>query len=222
MDGPPVEPDLSDPWKRNVWLFGLRTPFSFVLIGWITLAQTLSPSFSLEIYLYVLLSAFFGLVIGAHYIDIATSVDKFGPFFKIRPGAMLAVGVLFVLLGAGVGVYIALRWNILFLAFVAVETAAAIAYPREQPKFAHSYTSFALTWGSLPFLGSYFIQAGTLTLVVIAVSIFVGVSVLMMHHLAIMTRESKDWPNAMYLLAIYRYGVYSLGLLALLGRLLPS
>ncbi len=220
LEGAPVEPDLTNPWRRNVWLYGLRTPFSFVFLSWITFAQALSPAFSLEIYGYSILAAFLGLIVGAHYIDISTSVEKFSPFFKVPRRPMLLVGLLFVALGFLVGVYMSVRWNILFLVFVLIESFAAVGYPREKPGFAHSYSSFALAWGSMPFLGSYFIQAGTLNLTVLGISVFVGMSVLMMHHLAIMTRESKDWPNAMYLLILYRYSVYSIGLLSLLGRLL--
>jgi len=44
--------------------------------------------------------------------------------------------------------------------------------------------------------------------------------VVMMHHLAIMTRESSDWKNALYLLALYRYSVYAVGLISLLSSLL--
>ncbi len=214
-----MEPDLSEPWNRNVWFYGLRLPFSFVLLGWITFAQALAPTFDFEIYLYTLLASIFGLVIGAHYIDIATSEKKFSPYLRLPGTRMLYTGIVFIGLGALVGAYISLRWNPLFLIFVVIETFAAVAYPRERPRFAHSYTGFALTWGSIPFLAAYFIQAGTLSLVLIAASIFVGLSTLMMHHLAIMTRESRDWQNAMYLLALYRYAVYLVGLLALVGRL---
>ncbi len=219
LSEPPVEPDLSEPWRRSVWLYALRVPFSFVLLGWITFAQSLAPTFNLEIYLYTLLASFFGLVVGAHYIDVATSEKKFSPYFKVPGRRMLYTGFVFVALGALVGVYISLRWNILFLIFVGIETFAAIAYPREKPRFAHSYTAFGVTWGGIPFLASYFIQAATLNLVVVATSIFVGLNTLMMHHLAIMTRESSDWHNAMYLLTLYRYAVYTIGLLSLLGRL---
>jgi hypothetical protein len=220
LERAPVEPDLTNPWNRNVWLYGLRTPFSLVFLGWITFAQALSPKFSLEIYVYSIVAAFFGLMIGAHYIDISTSVEKFSPFFKVPKTPMLIVGLAFVALGFLVGVYMSLRWNVLFLVFVLIESLAAVSYPRERPSFAHSYFSFALTWGSVPFLGSYFIQSGSLNLTVVGISVFVGISVLMMHHLAVMTRESKDWPNAIYLLLLYRYAVYSIGLLSLLGRLL--
>ncbi len=220
MEEAPVEPDLVNPWSRNVWFYGLRTPFSLVFLGWITLAEVLSPRFNAEIYLYSIVAAFFGLVIGAHYIDIATSESKFSPFFAIPRRKMLIVGIVSVGLGGLVGISMALRWNLVFLAFVAVETAAAITYPREKPKLAHSYLSFGLTWGAIPFAGSYFIQSGSLDLMVIGISAFVGISVVMMHHLAIMSRDSQSWRDALYLLRLYRYSVYIVSILAILGRIL--
>ena len=106
-----------------------------------------------------------------------------------------------VAVGITLGVYISLKWNLpLFLLFVAFEGAAAIAYPREVPKFAHSYATFGLAWGTIPFLAPYYAQAGALSVTAVAASCFVGISVVMMHHLAIMTRESSDWKNALYLL----------------------
>lgn len=213
-----AEPDLFGVFKRSVWLYGLRAPFSFVFIAWITFAQSLSPFFNLEIYLYTLLATLFGLVIGAHYIDLATSSQKFSPYFKI-PRYMLHIGLASVIAGFITGVYIAYRWNWLFFIFVLIETIAAITYPREI-KFAHSYSTFALTWGSIPFLASYFIQAGTLNMLIVGIAVFVGFNVLMMHHIAIMTRESQDLKNSMYLLKIYMYSVYSIGSISLLGRLL--
>ena len=220
MEQAPVEPDLVNPWRRNVWLYGLRTPFSLVFLGWITLAEVLSPRFNVEIYFYTIMAAFFGLVIGAHYIDISTSESKFSQFFAIPKRQLLVVGIVTVGLGGLVGVYMALRWNLAFLAFVAVETVAAITYPREKPKLAHSYLSFGLTWGAIPFAGSYFIQSGSLNLMIIGVSAFVGISVVMMHHLAIMSRESQSWRDALYLLRLYRYSVYVVSILAVLGRIL--
>lgn len=220
METPPVEPDLVAPWTRNIWVFGLRVPFSLVFIGWITLAQLISPRFSLEIYAYTLLAAFLGLVVGAHYIDIATSRGKFGPFFPSIPPAMLWVGVAAVAAGTVVGIYMAWRWSPLFMAFVVIEGFAAYAYPREMPKQAHSYGSFGLTWGALPFLASYFIQSGTLTFLSLGMAVFVGVSVVMMHHLAIMSRDSPGWKDALYLLRLYRYSVYSVAVVGAFGKML--
>jgi hypothetical protein len=208
---------MTGPWKRSPWLYGLRTPFSLIFLGWVTLAQAIAPSFNLEIYLLTLLASFLGLVVGAHYIDIGSSKEKFSPYLRI-PRAMLAVGVVTVALGIVVGAYIALRWNIVFLAFVLIEGFAAIAYPRENPKVVHSYIGFGLTWGTIPFLGAYFIQASTLSLLAVGLSIFIGLSVIMMHHLAIMSRDSPAWKDALYLLRIYRYAVYAVAIAAILGR----
>src|SRR5882672_3318596 len=121
LETPPVEPDLVSPWTRSVWLYGLRIPFSLVFIGWMTLAEVMSPKFSLEIYLYSMVAVFFGLVVGAHYIDIGTSRGKFSSFFPDTSVGMLWVGFLAVVAGCVVGVYMALRWNALFILFVAVE-----------------------------------------------------------------------------------------------------
>jgi hypothetical protein len=220
LETPPVEPDLVSPWTKNVWLYGLRTPFSLVFVGWLTLAEAMSPKFSLEIYLYSMVAVFLGLVVGAHYIDIGTSREKFSPFFPDISAGMLWVGILAVVAGCVVGVYMALRWGPFFILFVAVEGFAAIAYPREKPKMVHSYPGFGLTWGTVPFAAGYFIQSGTLSLLAIAVAIFVGVSVVMMHHLAIMSRESPGWKDALYLLGLYRYAVYLVALVAFAGRVL--
>jgi len=207
------------PWKANTWLYGLRIPFSFIFLGWITVAQALAPSFNIEIYLLTLLASFLGLVVGAHYIDIGSSRVKFSPYLKI-PRHMLAVGILAVALGVLVGVYMAARWDLAFLAFVLVEGFAAVAYPRENPKVMHSYLSFGLTWGTIPFLGAYFIQTATISFLAVGLSVFIGLSVVMMHHLAIMSRESPAWKDALYLLSIYKYAVYVVGIAAIIDRLL--
>lgn len=220
MESPPVEPDLIAPWKRSVWLYGLRPPFSLVFLGWITLAQALTPKFSLEIYLYTILASLFGLIIGAHYVDIATSKEKFSPFFQINTRVMLALGATAIIIGSVIGIYMAVRWNLIFLIFVAAESFAAFSYPRERPKIAHSYASFGLSWGTLPFLATYFIQSGAINLLAVGISIFVGFSVVLMHHLAIMSRESTAWRDALYLLRLYRYSVYSIAILSVAWRLL--
>jgi hypothetical protein len=219
LETPPVEPDLVGVWRRNSWIYGLRTPFSLVFVGWLTLAQVVSPRFSLEIYLFTLLAAFLGLIVGAHYIDIGTSREKFSPHIGV-PRGMLAIGIVSVVLGIAVGVYMALRWDILFLAFVVVEGFAAVAYPRENPKAVHSYLGFGLTWGTIPFLGAYLIQNSTISLLALGLSLFIGLSVVMMHHLAIMSRESPAWKDALYLLRIYNYSVYIVAISGLAGKLL--
>src|SRR5438094_8092452 len=114
-----VEPDLVGIWKRNVWWFGLRWPFSLVLFSWVTVASTLAPEFHLDRYLLTMLAGFFGLVIGAHYIDIAGSRDKYLPYFpEMNRSAIRAVCFLAVLVGVAAGVYMTMVSSIWFFYFL--------------------------------------------------------------------------------------------------------
>jgi hypothetical protein len=181
----------------------------------------MSLTFSWYVYLLTVLASFLGLVVGAHYIDIATSVEKFSPYFKIPTRKMMSVGLASVFAGVLVGIYLTVyTFRPLFIVFVLIEGVAAIFYPREVTRVFHSYPAFGLSWGAIPFLACYYIQAGKLTPLIVSVAFFVGISVVMMHHLAIMTRESSDWRNAIYLLNMYKYSVYGLALVSVIGRLL--
>src|SRR5256885_17193817 len=116
---PLVEPDLVGIWRKNVWWFGFRWPFSMVLFSWVTVASTLAPEFHLDRYLLTMLAGFFGLVIGAHYIDITASKDKYLPYFpKMNRAAIRAFGVVPVLLGEAIGISMSLLSPIWFLPFL--------------------------------------------------------------------------------------------------------
>ena len=218
MQDLPVEPDLVRPWNKNVWLFSFRIPFSLVFLGLITIAQALSPEFHFDRYVMTLLSSFFGLVIGAHFIDVATNTKKFSPYFTIPRRAMLAIGFSSVLVGASIGTFMAVTWSLSFLFFVAVEGSAAILYPLQRPALMHSYWAFAATWGLIPALASYYIQTLTLNLVVFGIGIFFAFSVTIMHHLAVISKDSSTGGDAIYLLSLYRYSVYITSLVLLLSR----
>src|SRR3989442_15156359 len=98
-----VEADPVGIWRKNVWWFGFRWPFSLVLFSWVTVASTLAPEFRLDRYLLTMLAGFFGLVIGAHYIDIGGSSDKYLPYFpRMNRAAIRIVGVLAVLGGVAI------------------------------------------------------------------------------------------------------------------------
>src|SRR5207245_9874589 len=116
---PLVEPDLVGIWRKNVWWFGLRWPFSMVLFSWVTVASTLAPEFHLYRYLLTMLAGLFGLVVGAHYIDIAGSSDKYLPYFpKMNRAAIRPVGLVAVLVGIALVIYMSLLYSLCFHAFV--------------------------------------------------------------------------------------------------------
>ncbi len=221
---PIVEPDLVGIWKKNVWWYGFRWPFSFVLFSWVTVASTLAPEFHLDRYLLTMSAGFLGLVIGAHYIDIAGSNEKYLPYFpKMNRQAIRTVGVLAVIAGVAVGVYMSYAYSVWFLIFVALGGFFALFYPLERPKWLHTYPGFGLAWGFLPVLASYYIQALRIDLVGLGLASFLGIMSVEMHHMAVLTNEKEHGPevtkNARVLLKIHRAAAYAIGLILLLARL---
>ena len=189
-----------------------------------TVASTLAPEFHLDRYLLSVLAGFLGLVIGAHYIDITASKDKYLPYFpRMNRDAIRNVGVLTVLAGVSVGVYMSLVYSLWFLFFVLFGGFFALFYPVEKPRWLHSYAGFGLSWGFLPVLGSYYIQALRIDLVGLGLALFLGITAVSMHHLAVLTNE-KDYgtdvtKNARFLLKLHRAAAYTVGLVLLIARL---
>ena len=220
----PVEPDLVGIWKKNVWFFGLRIPFSLELVSWTTTVAALAPEFHLDRYLLTLLAGFLGLIVGAHYIDITSSKEKYLPYFpNMNRKAIRAVGIVAILLGLAVGVYMSLQYSLWFLVFVLLSGVFALLYPIEKPRWLHTYPGFALGWGFLPALASYYIQGLRIDLVGIALAVFVAITVTEMHHMAVLSNEkeySKETTkNARFLLKLHRGAAYSIGLILLIARL---
>src|SRR5919109_199785 len=221
---PIVEPDLVGVWRKNVWWFGLRWPFSLVLFSWVTVASTLAPQFHLDRYVLTMVAGFFGLVIGAHYIDIAGSNEKYLPYFpKMNRDAIRATGILAVLVGVGIGDYMSLLYSLLFLVFVIIGGYFALFYPVEKPKWLHTYAGFGIAWGFLPVLASYYIQGLRIDLLGLGLALFLGILAVEMHHMAVLTNEREYGAdvtrNARLLLKIHRAAAYIIGLVLLVSRL---
>src|SRR6266568_2663268 len=129
-----------------------------------------------------------------------------------------------VQLGVAVGVYISLVYSIWFLTFVVLGGFFALFYPIEKPKWLHSYTGFGVAWGFMPVLASYYVQALRIDLVGFGLAVFLGITVVEMHHMAVLTNEKEYAPetnrNARLLLKIHRAAAYSIGLILLISRLI--
>ncbi len=220
----PVEPDLVGIWKKNVWWFGLRIPFSLELVSWTTAVSALAPEFHLDRYLLTLLAGFFGLIVGAHYIDITSSKEKYLPYFpNMNRKAIKEVGILAVLMGLVVGVYMSLLYSPWFLVFVLLGGFFALLYPIERPRWLHNYPGFAIGWGFLPALASYYIQGLRIDLVGIGLAVFLAITVTEMHHMAVLSNEKEygkeTTKNARFLLKLHRGAAYAIGLILLFARL---
>jgi hypothetical protein len=226
MSAPAVEPDLVGTWaKHGVYVFGLRTPFSLVFLSWVTAASALTAEFRWDRYVLGIAASFFGLVVGAHYIDIAGSKGKYLPFFpEMNVKQVMMVGIAAALIGAGIGVYIAIAYNPSFIVFVILASFSAIFYPLEKPKFLHTYAGFGIAWGFIPALAAYYLQSSRIDLLSLAFAGFVGLTVVQMHHMAVLTNEKENpevvTRNARYLLKLHQGAAFTLGILLLISKVI--
>jgi hypothetical protein len=80
-----------------------------------------------------------------------------------------------------------------------------------------------VAWGFMPVLASYYIQALRIDLVGLGLAVFIGITVVEMHHMAVLTNEKEYAPeiskNARLLLNIHRAAAYAIGLILLISRL---
>src|SRR5207248_6622398 len=136
--------------------------------------------------------------------------------------ALRWVDVLAVLVGVAVGVYMSLLYSFWFLSFVVLGGFFALFYPVEKPKWLHSYPGFGVAWGFMPVLASYYIQGLRIDLVGLGLAVFLGITVVEMHHMAVLTNEKKyameTNKNARILLKIHRAAAYAIGLILLISR----
>lgn len=160
----------------------LHFPYTAMVLGFVTIGAIVSPRFSWPILLGSLVAYFLGLGVGAHFLD---QIPGMGSRYVHHwsPWALTLIGAAGVGGGLVIGVFGALillgPW---FLLFVAVQTLGALGYPLA-PVFRgllHRDSVFAVTWGSLPFLTSYYAQSGQV-ITVLSVSLavlFAGIALL--------------------------------------------
>src|SRR5947209_9257502 len=114
-----------------------------------------------------------------------------------------------------------LIYSIWFLVFVALGGYFALFYPNEKPKWLHSYTGFGVAWGFMPVLASYYIQALRIDLVGLGLAVFLGITVVEMHHMAVLTNEkeyaTETNKNARLLLKNHRASAYEFVMILLLS-----
>jgi hypothetical protein len=109
-----------------------------------------------------LVAFFLGMGVGAHALDEL----KGRPLqTQVPERLLLGLAVLSVAGAVAVGVAAALVWEPWLLPFVAFGGAIVIAYNLELfgGRF-HTDTMFALSWGALPVLSTYLVNAGTIRL----------------------------------------------------------
>lgn len=159
----------------------LHLPYTGMVLSFVVVGAALSPRLSGVLLGGTVLAYFLGLGIGAHFLDQVPGMGSH--YVRHWSTRSLWVGG-FASLGVAVAIGIAgAIWFVgtPLLLLVAVQAICAVGYPlaRWFGGALHRDSVFALSWGGLPFLTSFYAQAGTISTFAILVAIlFGGVAVL--------------------------------------------
>src|SRR5207245_4080892 len=88
--------------------------------------------------------------------------------------------------------YMSLLYSLWFLVFVILGGFFALFYPIEKPKWLHTYPGFGIAWGFMRVLASYYIQGTRIDLLGLGLPVFLGITVVELHHMSVLTNE-KDY-----------------------------
>ncbi len=151
---PPVS-KLSDAYNL------LHLPYTAMLLSFVAIGASVSPQLHLDRLAAALVAYFLGLGVGAHSLD---QLEPSGSHYVQKmTGRDLALGATIGLAGGtAIGAYYALTVTVWLIPFIVANLFFAFAYPlpsRVAGGLFHNNASFALAWGLLPFLTSYFVNS---------------------------------------------------------------
>ena len=133
----------------------------------------MAPVINTERSIAVLCAFFLGLGVGAHALD-----EMMGNPLRTRVSTrqLFTLGLLALSTAVAIGMYFAITLSLLLLPLILLELFFAIAYNLEilEGRF-HSSLVFSLSWGVVPFLTGYFVNALSLNIPVLLVSIAIGI-----------------------------------------------
>jgi hypothetical protein len=168
-----------DSWVGEAWTM-LHPPYTAMVLSFAIVGAVVSIRFSWVVLLGTLAAYFAGLGVGAHFLDQLPGMGS--RYVRHWPSwALWSVG----LSGVGAGVVIGIIGAFILhqpplLLFVLVQGLCAVGYPLA-PIFKgvlHRDSVFAVSWGSLPFLTSYYAQSGQLSILSLILSaIFATIAV---------------------------------------------
>lgn len=143
-------------WRDYVTL--LHPPYTAWHLSYVVLGAALAPEWRPGILGLALLAFFLGMGIGAHALDELRGRPL---QTRISETMLVILACVSLLAAAGIGVGTAIETNLWLLPFVGVGAFIAVAYNLELfgGRF-HGGLWFALAWGALPVLATFFAAAG--------------------------------------------------------------
>ncbi len=151
-------------------------PYTLMVLGFVVVGAALAPAVSWLLLGGALLAYTLGLGLGAHLLDQIPGMGS--RYIRHWPDWALWVGG-FVSLGGAVAIgVLGAFWYArpLLLPLVAAQTVCAIGYPLAKwfGGLLHRDSVFAVSWGCLPFLTSYYVQTGAINLLSTLVALAFG------------------------------------------------
>ena len=145
-------------WRDYVTL--LHPPYTAWHLSYVVIGAALAPQWRPGILGLALAAFFLGMGVGAHALD-----ELQGRPLQTRIGrtTLVALACLSLVGAAAIGIGTAIATSLWLIAFVAAGAFIAIAYNLELfgGRF-HGTLWFALAWGALPVLATYFAVAGVI------------------------------------------------------------
>jgi hypothetical protein len=155
-------------WRDYVTL--LHPPYTLWHLSYVCIGAALAPTFRWGILGLALLAFFLGMGIAAHALD-----EAHGRPLSTRIGrrTLFALAAISLVAAIAIGIAAALQTSLWLLAFVAAGAFIAVAYNLElfDARF-HGDPWFALAWGALPVLATYFAAAETIRLEAVLAAAF--------------------------------------------------
>jgi hypothetical protein len=168
---------------RPVWYAGpstilgefwtmLHLPYTLMVLSFVAVGAALAPHISWTILAGTLLAYFLGLGIGAHFLD---QISGMGSRYVVHwpDWALWTIGIAALASAVSLGLVATVGFGgPILLLLVAVQALCAVGYPlgRWFRGALHRDSVFAVSWGSLPFLTSYYAQAGQVSLGALAIA----------------------------------------------------
>ncbi len=155
-------------WRDYVTL--LHPPYTAWHLSYVVLGAAIAPHWRPGVLGLALAAFFLGMGVGAHALD-----ELQGRPLQTRIGTrmLLLLATLSLLGAAAIGIVTAVYTSLGLLVFVAVGSFIAVAYNLELfGGRVHGTLWFALGWGALPVLATYFAAAETIRAEAVVAAIF--------------------------------------------------
>lgn len=151
----------------------LHPPYTLWHLSYVLIGIALSPTIYLERSIAVVVSFFLGLGIGAHALDETMG----NPLkTKLSKPELYLLGLSSIIIATSIGAYYVITLSPLLLPIILVEVFFALAYNLEffNKKFHNSFV-FSISWGMLPFVTGYFVNALSISPGALLTSIAIGI-----------------------------------------------